>query len=201
MATVSKGKQGRVRKRASDGRLRANRLKRKQLRYKAAWDELLDGANTKLELEFVADLEVVETQAVAIAIGKIPMRDSTTAVRNTYACSWDKEQARRSGRLKRVQYLPPNPIDWRLPLPEDWRNRYHELSAKYPLLITLKASDTFYLRKICHFARGACQNVFLLPYRPLFAHWAAVKSAFLAARHRQLGGGLCPQTAAFLCEA
>src|SRR6266550_2642030 len=197
MATVRKGKQGRVRKRASDGRLRANRLNSKQLRYKAAWDELLDEANAKLELKFVWDLEAEETKAIAIAIGKIPVRDSTTAVRNTHACGWDKEEAHRSGRFRRVQYLPPNPIDWRLPLPEDWRNRYHGLSVKYPLLITLKSSDTFYLRKICHFARGACQNVFLLPYRPLFANWAAVKSASLATLHRQRMDGLCLKTAAF----
>jgi hypothetical protein len=249
MATVSKGKQGRVRKRASDGRLRDNKLKKKQARDKAAWNEFLGKGQwgRRLELVFTEYIELYPDSGgitepydddidyqnddgkdllISGSDGPVFTGRGTRRVDSfkrdrrlsgadgekrvagvdwKWAASddalWNKQEARRSGRLRRVQYLPPNPIDWRLPLPEDWRNRYHELSAKYPLLITLKASDTFYLHKICHLARGACQNVFLPPYRPLFAHWAAVKSAFLAAQHRQLRGGLCPKTAVFLCEA
>jgi hypothetical protein len=246
---MAKGRQGRVRKWRTDGRLRDNKLKKKQGRDKAAQNELLGNGQggRRPELVFTEYIELYPDSGgitepcdddidyqnddgkdllTSGSDGPVFTGRGTRRVDNfkrdrrlsgadgekrvagvdwKWAASddalWNKQEARRSGRLRRVQYLPPNSIDWRLSLPEGWRNRYHELSLRYPLLITLKASDTFYLSKSCHFTRGACQNVLLLPYRPLFAHWAAAKTAFLAARHRQSGGGLCPKTAAFLHEA
>jgi hypothetical protein len=245
---MAKGRQGRVRKWRTDGRLRDNKLKKKQARDKAAQNELLGNGQggRRPELVFTEYIELypdtggitepcdddidyqnddgkdlliagsdgpvftgrgtkrVDSFKTDRRLGGADGEKRVASIDRGWANSenalWDTEEARRIGRLRRVQYLPPNPIDWRLSLPRGWRDRYHELSAKYPLLITLKASDTFYLGKVCHFAHSACQSVFLLPYRPLFAQWADAKSIFLAARRRQSYNGFRPENAVFLCE-
>jgi hypothetical protein len=53
MATVSIGKQGRVRKRASDGRLKANREKKNRARDEAAWNEFAGNGQGRRRPELV----------------------------------------------------------------------------------------------------------------------------------------------------
>jgi len=82
----TKGKQGRVKKKKTDGRLRENRQRKAEEKAQKAWADLTGekaAKRSKPELEYVADTEATEGQA--IASGKTPGRDSATLVRDADA--------------------------------------------------------------------------------------------------------------------
>jgi len=248
MAIVSKGKQGRVKKWVTDGRLQTNRLKRKQEHDKAAWNELLGTpekqGRAKPRFVGVADTEAVEAVAVrvadleaveAMAVTRLLYSDSEDCdaavqgadeyrrgddfrshdekadrLTNVGKCRhyipyyrwcnllWDKAEEQRSKRAQKAIYLPPNPVFWKLPLPWYWRERYHELSAKYPLIIALNFSDTFLVPKICQLTVSVCQNACLTPYRPQFARRGAAKSGSSATNNCQRAVSFCQKNGSFL---
>jgi len=78
----NKGKQGRVKKKTYDGRLREQRQEKAKKAADAAWKELIGPPQrTKPELELVADTDVV--QAEAVRGRKTPVRSGETLIRGT----------------------------------------------------------------------------------------------------------------------
>jgi hypothetical protein len=78
----NKGKQGRVRKKSRDGRLREQRQEKAKKAADAAWKELIGPRQrTKPELEFVADTDLVQAEAVRGC--KTPVRSGETLIRGT----------------------------------------------------------------------------------------------------------------------
>jgi hypothetical protein len=78
----NKGKQGRVKKKTRDGRLREQRQKRAKKAADAAWKELIGPRQrTKPELEFVPDTDIVQARAVRGC--KTPVRSDKTLIGGT----------------------------------------------------------------------------------------------------------------------